>query len=168
MKSLLLVILLSFGLLVSPASSTTLGLASVKQAVYLHGSDSDPVIDIVDVPFVTSYSDPEWRFNAICQPFIPAADKSWKEPQDINLASLYKITVSGTYAEGADVEVVIDASKAVVPEGYPFTLDQVLDAVSTCVKLMYPARPADEGKFTIKVVPAAAASTPAKPAAKAP
>ncbi len=37
--------------------------------------------------------------------------------------------------------VTIDASKAKVPEGYPFTIAQVIDAVETCAKLMYPASP---------------------------
>lgn len=130
-----------------------LGLRSVKQPLYLMGTESDPMIHIVDVPFATTWADPEWRFTAICQSFVPATDGSWREPHDVNLASLYGITVTGTYKKGSqDIEVVIDASKATVPSHYPFTMEQVVDAVTTCVKLMYPARPEDEGKLEIKVI----------------
>ena len=47
--------------------------------------------------------------------------------------------------------VTIDASKAVVPDGYPFSVEQVIDAVITCVKLMYPPRPPDEGALHIAI-----------------
>ena len=111
------------------------------------------MIRIVDVPFATMWADPEWRFSAISRPFVPATDGSWREPHDVNLASLYGITVSGTYKKNSrDIEVVIDASKAVVPPGYPFTIEQVVDAVTTCVKLMYPAKPEEEGKLLINVI----------------
>ena len=144
--------LIAFVTLALPASATLLGITSVKQATYLHGGDSDSIIRIIDVPFVTSYSDPEWRFSAICKPFVPATDGSWQQPRDVNLASLYGITVSGGQKpSSSDVEVVVDASKAKVPEGYPFTIAQVTDAVVTCVKLMYPTQPEKEGKFIIRV-----------------
>ncbi|MEO5713573.1 MAG: hypothetical protein ABIT37_08785, partial [Luteolibacter sp.] len=105
--------LLFLSMVVTSASGSELGLTSVKQPVYLIGSDSDAVIRIVDVPFATRWSDPEWRFTAICRPFIPATDGSWKEPHDINLTSLYGITVVGTSKKGSlDIEVVVDASKA--------------------------------------------------------
>lgn len=47
--------------------------------------------------------------------------------------------------------VTVDASKAIQPEGYPFTIEQVIDAVVTCVKIMYPPRPADEGALEIVI-----------------
>ena len=139
--------------LATSVSASHLGLTSVKQPVYLIGTESDSVIRIVDVPFATMGADPEWRFTAICRPFVPATDGSWREPHDVNLASLYGITVVGTYKKDSrDVEVVIDASKAAVPPRYPFTIEQVIDAVTTCVKLMYPAKPEEEGKLEIKVI----------------
>jgi hypothetical protein len=146
---------LSFlAMLATSLCASHLGLTSVKQPVYLIGTDSDSVIRIVDVPYVTRWADPEWRFTAICRPFVPATDGSWTGPHDVNLASLYGITVAGTYKKDSpDVEVVIDASKAVVPPRYPFSLDQVVDAVTTCVKLMYPPKPEEEGKLVIKVIP---------------
>ena len=76
----------------------------------------------------------------------------------MNLASLYKIVVYGTYKKtenwevSRDIEVTIDLSKAAVPKDYPFTLEQVTDAVITCIKLMYPPRPESEGKLEIKII----------------
>ena len=69
-------------------------------------------------------------------PFIPPTGGSWRA-HDINLASIYHIVVDGTSDNGKDVLVTIDASKAAQPEGYPFSIEQVIDAVATCVKIMY-------------------------------
>ena len=134
------------------AFASELGLMSVTQPLYLHGSDADPRIAFQSVPYVTSAADPEWRFSAISVPFIPPTNGSWRA-HDVNLASIYHIAVNGTYAEnGKDVLVNIDASKAAQPEGYPFTVEQVIDAVATCVKIMYPERPPDEGALKISVI----------------
>jgi len=117
----------------------------------LHGAESDSRISITSVPFVTFHADPEWRFSAISKPFVPPTDGTWR-PHDVNLASLYGISVSGSYKEnGTDMLVTIDASKAVIPDGYPFSVEQVIDAVITCVKLMYPPRPPDEGALHIAI-----------------
>jgi hypothetical protein len=60
--------------------------------------------------------------------------------------------VDGTYADNdKDVLVTIDASKAAQPEGYPFSVEQVIDAVATCVKIRYPERALDEGALKISV-----------------
>ncbi|HEY6153280.1 MAG TPA: hypothetical protein VIW07_06035 [Candidatus Udaeobacter sp.] len=134
------------------AFASELGLTSVTQPLYLHGSESDTRIAFESVPYVTSAADPEWRFSAISVPFIPPTSGSW-HAHDVNLASIYHIVVNGTYAENSkDVLVTIDASKATQPEGYPFTVEQVIDAVATCVKIMYPERPLDEGALKISVV----------------
>ncbi len=144
---------LSVSLLICPAFSSQLSLRAVKQPLYLHGSDTNAIIEITDVPIVSYYADPEWRFSAISKPFIPASDGSWKTPHDINLASLYSIKVLGAYAaNNRDIEVVIDASEAQRPKGYPFSIADVIDSTSTCVKLMYPPRPETEGRLEIKIV----------------
>ena len=145
--------LLSLAFAVLPLHASQLSLRSVKQPLYMH-SDEDPVIRISDVPIVSFYADPEWRFSAISKPFVPATDGGVKTPGDVNLISLYGVKITGTYAKGnQDMEVVIDASAARIPEGYPFTIAQVTDAAATCVKLMYPARPESEGKLLITVTP---------------
>jgi hypothetical protein len=129
-----------------------LGLTTVTQPLYLHGSESDSRISLEPVPYVTSESDPEWRFSAICVPFVPPTRGSWRA-HDINLASIYRITVDGTYGKDSkDILVNVDASRATQPEGYPFTVEQVIEAVVTCVQIMYPQRPLDEGALKISVV----------------
>lgn len=145
-------ILIALIALAIPASATLTRIGSVKQATYLHDSDEDAVIRIIDVPYVASGSYPECGFAAICKPFVPTTDGSWRHPHDVNLASLYGITVSGGQKpSSSDVEVVVNASKAKVPEGYPFRIAQVTDAVVTCMKLRYPTRPEIEGKLIIRV-----------------
>jgi len=92
------------------------------------------------------------RFSAICVPFVPPTRGSWRA-HDINLASIYRITVDGTYGKDSkDILVNVDASRATQPEGYPFTVEQVIEAVVTCVQIMYPQRPLDEGALKISVV----------------
>lgn len=131
--------------------ASELRLTSVTQPLYLHGSESDSRIAFESVPYVTFAADPEWRFSAISVPFIPPTGGSWRA-HDVNLASIYHIVVDGTYADnGKDMLVTIDASKAARPEGYPFSIEQVIDAVATCVKIMYPDRPLDEGALKISV-----------------
>jgi len=152
MKRLFAAILFA-SLLAGVSSASELGLTTVKQPVYLLGSGGDTEIRIIDVPFVTLYADPEWRFSAICQPFTPSRDASWQDPHDVNLASLYGIKVTGTFKENSrDVGVIVDASAAAAPERYPFTVEQVVDVVVTCVKLMYPPKAEDEGGLEITVL----------------
>src|SRR3954467_15897773 len=125
-------------------------MTAVTQPLYLHGSDEDPRISFESVPYVTHGSDPEWRFSAIGAPFVPPG--AWEQRHDVNLASLYHISLDGTYKKnGKDILVTIDASKAAQPEGYPFTVEQVIDAVVTCAKLMYPPRPSDEGALIFEI-----------------
>ena len=155
-KFMLIALLLS---LVPIAWCSVLRLDTVSLPLYLHGSDEDPTISIRQVPFATFGADPEWRFSAISTPFMPPTGNAVKT-SDVNVTTLYGITVEGNYKDnGKDMLVTINASKAVQPEGYPFTVEQVIDAVSTCVKIMYPPRPADEGKLEIVIT---------RPAKKAP
>ena len=130
----------------SPASQ--LRLTTVSQPLYMH-SDSDPVITITQVPYVTFHADPEWRFPAIATPFIPPTSNP-QPGTDVNLVSVYRIAISvETNDDGSKMTVTIDATKATRPEDYPFTIEQVIDAAATCVKLMHPPRPADE--FTLEI-----------------
>ena len=142
----------------SPLRATLLCVDMVHIPIYLQGSDMDVRISIHPIPYVLNCGATESRFSAIAIPFIPSGDGFWKQPHDLNLTSLYRIGVSAAYAPEPNggvlknLVVTIDASTAVRPEGYPFTIDQVIDAVATCVKLAYPSRPAGEGILTVKVV----------------
>jgi hypothetical protein len=127
-------------------------LTGVMQPIYTH-SDTDPEIRITNVPFATGGADPEWRFSAISHAFIPPTDHSSWKPHDVNLASLYGIKVIGGQVRNSqDVHVTIDATKAKVPETYPFTIAQVIDSVTTCVKLMFPTESEGHPKLTIEVL----------------
>lgn len=132
--------------------ATSLGLMTVKQPIYMHGSDGDVEIRILDVHVASSLAAPEGFYPAITLPYVPVTDGSWKEPEDVNIASRYGIRVSADGSDGSNTVVTIDASKAKAPEGYPFTVEQVIDCVTTCVKLMTPVRPEDEQKLTLKVI----------------
>lgn len=153
----LLLLALAFATLSSPSRSeaTSLGMFTVKMPLYLHGSDGDPLIEIADVPFVSSYAAPEGTYAAITKPFTPPTDGSWKEKEDVNIASVYGIKVEATEDSGSEILhliITVNATAAKVPEGYPFTVQQVTDAVVTCVRMMPPIRPADEQKVTVKVL----------------
>ena len=147
-------ILLTLLALIIPSHASQLTLRTALQPLYVHGNDEGDVIKITEVPFVSSYADPEWRFTAISEPFVPGKDGSWKTPKDVNLVSLYGIKVLGTFAKDSqDMEVSIDSSGAKVPEGYPFTIEQVTDAAKTCVERMYPTNAESKGKLLITVIP---------------
>ena len=159
MKPLFFALFLS---LTAVASASELRLDSISLPLYLHGSESDSRITIVAVPFVSFFASPEWRFPAISKPFVPPTDGTWK-PHDVNLASVYGLVVSGgTKEDSMDMVVTIDASKAAVPEGYPFSVEQVIAAVETCVKLAYPPRPSDEGALEIVITRPKKKSAPKK------
>jgi hypothetical protein len=138
------------------ANASLLGLFTVKQPLYLHGSDADAQVAFFDVPVASAGSTPESAFAAISMPFIPPSDGSWRQPKDVNLASLYGIRVSAVEDSSKTLRhwiITVDASASKIPEGYPFTIEQVTDAVVTCVKSMSPIRPPGEHKITLTVVP---------------
>lgn len=149
MKSILLACLV----LTSVVHGSQLGLFTVKQPLYLHGSATDSEIFIADIVVGGGIVYPEGIFAAIALPYVPPAGV-WNDPHDVNLASLYGIGVGATekYTDPRALEVTIDATKARVPKGYPFTIEQVVDAVTTCVKMMHPIEPESERKFILKVL----------------
>ncbi|WP_009963294.1 hypothetical protein [Verrucomicrobium spinosum] len=169
MRTLLLSLSIVLALVASRVQATTLGLGTLKLPVYLHGSDSDAYVQIIDVPFVAGGASPEWWVHALGLPFVPPSDPFWREKSDVNMVSRYGLSITcqvGNFDE--DFEVTIDAKKAKIPEGYPFTIEQVVDSAATCVRLMYPDRPKGEGKLAIKIIPESAnPEAPAKAAVPA-
>jgi hypothetical protein len=149
-------IVIAIALLFATTEASVLRLFTIKQPLYLHGSDTDPLIEFCDVTFASFHSSPEAEISAIARPFIPPSDGSVKKPADVNLTSLYRIKI--TVEESAEetpsrLTITVDASAAKVPEGYPFTIEQVTDAAVTCVKLVSRTRPEDEQKRIIKIIP---------------
>ena len=147
MKFIVLAFLLSVA---STVDASQLRIESVTLPLYLQGSDTTPRIAFQSVPYVTFGPDPEWRFSAICVPCIPSTSGSLS-PRDVNLTSLYRITIDGNYTKTRDLLVTVDASKATQPEGYPFTVDQVIDATVTCIKIMYPSLSPEDGAFSVVI-----------------
>lgn len=150
-------ILVALAFVVLTAQATTLGLMTVKMPVYLHGSDGDVQIDIIDVPVMNASAVPESLYSSITYPFVPTSVSEGVKPENVNVAAEYGIKASMEEKGEADLPhwiITVDASTAKRPEGYPFTIEQVTDAVVTCVKLMTPTVPDDERKVTIKVLPA--------------
>lgn len=133
-------------LLVIPAAASTLGLRTVKMPTHIVFNQESEDIKIVDVPFVSAGSFPEWAYSAMNKPFIPLADSSWNKPKDINLTSLYGISVSGS-----NYDAVVDLTKAKVPEGYSFAIDEVADAVVKCLNLMFPHDPDRKSNLKVEI-----------------
>ncbi len=165
MKAILLVL----ACVALSAKATTLGLMTVKMPLYLHGSDGDSEIRVIDVPIMNASALPESRYSAITHSFVPISVSNWVKPENVNVAHEYGIRASMEEMYEADMThwiITVDASAAKRPEGYPFTVEQVTDAVLTCVKLMTPTVPENERKVTIKVLQPKAGTSPKSDAPK--
>lgn len=67
---------------------------------------------------------------------------NWNIPADSNLITLYGLTISVRCDMKSDPKkpkriVIIDCEKSVVPKGYPFSMDEVVEKVKACVKLNF-------------------------------
>lgn len=145
--------LILLAVLSMPCAGSFLRLATVKQPTYIKHCGGPDRIAIIDVPYVTRANEFDFGIEAISTPFIPPTDCSRADPLDINLTSLYGIETRSEYKVDINTtEVVIDVTKARVPPEYPFSLDQVVEAVVTCVRLMRPAEPEGQHKLVITVV----------------
>jgi hypothetical protein len=126
-------------------SATQRRLDSITIPVYYHGSDTDAKIENLSVPYAVYSSEPEWRGAAMSRPYIPPAIEANHQPGDINLLSLYGVEVSADLVvdeakrtSGPDVTVTIDASRAARPDGYPFSIEDVIEAARACVGMNIP------------------------------
>lgn len=146
------ILVLALALFSTVAQATSLGLMTVKQPIYFYDSDGDVEIRILDVHVASWKAHPEGWYAAITLPYIPVNDGSWKNPENINVAVQYGISVSADGNDPDGTVVTIDASKAKAPPDHPFTVEQVIDSVTTCIKLMTPTRPESEHKLTLKVI----------------
>jgi len=83
--------------------------------------------------------------------YIPHHDGSWNSKQDVNLISVYGFKLSYKQIEGSkNYRLTIDASKAKAPEGYPFSVQQVLDRIKICAPLNFDSY--NDSKLLIDVV----------------
>ena len=102
------------------------------------------------IPFVTSYASPEAVLGAMSLPYIPHHDSSWKEStEDCNLITRYGIKLKFKLVEGTgDYLMTIDVSAAKVPEGYPFTIEEVVRSLKACALKTFPASEDSKLRFT--------------------
>lgn len=154
MKILLLLLALTAAFCLD-VGATSLSLLTVRMPLYLHGADSDARITIVEVPVMNASSTNMAAFSAICHPFHPPSVSSWVKPRNVNIASEYGLEVSLDDSQKVNGVwhwiITVDAAAARVPEGYPFTVEQVIDSVITCVRLTTPEVPPSERLVTIEV-----------------
>ena len=142
-------------------SATQRRLDSITIPVYYHGSDTDAKIENVTVPYAVYSSEPEWKGAALSRPYVPPALEANHQPGDVNLLSLYGIKISADLVvdeakrtSGPDVIVTIDASKAARPDGYPFSIGEVIEAARQCIPLNIPE--AGRRRVSLKVIDPAA------------
>ncbi len=84
--------------------------------------------------------------------YVPHHDSSWTKTQNVNLITLYGLQI--TYSEASEhkgYKMVVDASKASIPDGYPFSIEQVIEATRICATKTYGHYP--DHKLTIELKP---------------
>ncbi|MFM7182065.1 MAG: hypothetical protein ACKO2G_11455 [Verrucomicrobiales bacterium] len=150
-----LTIFLLLGIMDIPATQKRPDAVTIP--VYYHGSDTDATIENVTVPYAVYSAEPEWKGMAMSRPYTPPALEANHQPGDVNLLSLYGITISADLvvdeakrSSGPDVVVTIDASKAACPDGCPFSIEEVLKAARDCIPLN--VSEAGMRRVTVKVI----------------
>ena len=141
---------LALMLFLGSLGASQLRLLSTFRPVYFH-SDADPKILMQSIPFASAFASPETEIAAMSRPFIPEHDNSWAHPVDANLITVYGLKLTLLDIDGSpNYELVIDASEAVRPDSYPFTVAEVVEATKRCATLNFPK--SNEIKLAIKVI----------------
>ena len=134
MKKLLLSLLLMTGF---SLGSTTTFLVVKMPVCLIDEGDSSPPILILDVPILRSHGAPDYDFGFVCSEYKPRSTANWVEPYNVNVAAMYGITIHGALSPKNDLlTITIDASKAQKPDDMEHSVDEVVDAVEKCVRLM--------------------------------
>ena len=113
--------------------------------------DEGPSGGITKVPCITSASATfERTISLMNAPYVPH-HVTWNVPGDVNLITLYGLSVSGVYDLKGDPKapqliITIDLTKSVHPKGYSFSVDEVVEKVKACIELNFKPK-------TIKVRP---------------
>jgi len=134
MRSLILSLVLLTGL--SLGSTTTFLVVKMPVCLVDEGNGNPPII-ILDVPVLRSQGAPDADFGFICSEHKPRSIAGWVEPYNVNVAVMYGITIESKLSPKNDLlTITIDASKAKRPEDMVHSVDDVIDAVEKCVRLM--------------------------------
>jgi len=132
------IILLSLFLLSGIASASTTTFLMVKMPVCLvdESTGNSPII-IIDVPVLTSGSTPDINFNHITSVYTPPSAAPWVKPYNVNVAVMYGIQIESVLSGANDsLTITIHATSAKKPKDMEHSIDQVIDAVEKCVRLM--------------------------------
>ncbi len=131
-------IFLSLLLLSASAAASTTTFLMVKMPVCLvDEGDGNPPIIILDVPVLRSGGAPDCDFGYISSEYKPRSAAKWVEPYNVNVAVMYGIKIATSLAPANDqLTITIDASSAKKPEDMEHSIEQVLDVVEKCVRLM--------------------------------
>ena len=134
----LIALLLAFSSVVSWGSGTRW--ITVHLPTHVLYIDEGAPGGITEVPCVTSSSSTFERTIALMNaPYVPH-HTNWNVRADTNLITLYRITILGVLDLESDPKdpkliITIDCSNSVVPDGYNFSLDEVVEKVRQCVTL---------------------------------
>lgn len=146
MKKLLFALLL----FTSPVFGTQLGMRFVYIPIYIKHNAVD-FANPHKVSFVSHSSYIDSELSWMRRPHIPHHDSGWKKPTDVNLISLYAISIDiESIANSKNKLFVIDISKAVEPDGIPFSLQQIVDLIKESARLNFPDT--DASKIIFKLI----------------
>ncbi len=144
------IFLLALFLFITPVFGTQLGMRFVYIPIYIEDNARD-VVNPHKISFVSHRAAEETELLWMGRPHIPHHDSGWMKPADINLISLYTISIdTERVANSKNRLFVIDISKAVKPDGIPFTLQQVVELVKESVRLTFPDT--DTSKVVFKLI----------------
>ena len=134
----------------TPVFGTQLGMRFVYIPIYIENNargDANPH----KISFVSHGASEDTELAWMGRPHIPHHDSGWRKPADINLISLYKISIGiDRIANSKNRFFVINISKAVKPDGIPFTLQHVVELVRESARLTFPDT--DTSKVVFKLI----------------
>ena len=118
------------------ASTTTFLMVKMPVSLVDEGEGNPPII-ILDVPILRSGGAPEQDFGYITSEHKPRSEAKWVEPYNVNVAAMYGIKIHSALSPNNDqLTITIDASTAKKPEDIHHSINDVMDAVEKCVRLM--------------------------------
>jgi len=163
MKAMLLLLLLP----TSWIEASTTSFLLVKMPVCLLSETAEyPPIVIMDVPMVVAHGADEMHFGLICREYNPPSTVYWVKPYNVNSASIYGISISVEMSpNNQTLRITIDASSAKQPKDWPYSVEEVGDAVEKCVTLMEPEILPNYKKIIVRK-PAKSAKAPKKSPAR--
>lgn len=126
---------IAFLFLAGTASATTPTLTSITQPLFYLGGADDVQIHFIETPKIQNNADVMFWIGLFHAPTeIPGSDG------DMNLISIYgfKVSLSENDSEGHPTLITVDATEAVKPPRYPFSVEDVAEAAVKAVRIEFP------------------------------